>query len=327
MFPDPSPVPFSLSQQQTLNPTEPTMFGTSNPTLKNDVFAPAQTWDDLERQGRSVPGVNAGRSRGASISDADIRSAVPASVSASRTKMTMQGTINKSFFLLALVVTGALGTWTLVAEQKSPGLGLALTLGGMVVGLITGIVMCFWPKGSPFLAPVYGVAQGAFVGGVSSFYAMQFGGKSLADGKVELNTGLIFNAALLTFGLTGALLALYGFKVIRPGRTFYNATLVGTFGLLAYALIAFIASMFGFPSMASVYDPSNGGLISIGFSVLVLLLASANLVLDFDLINNGVRNGAEKHFEWFGAFALMATMIWIYLEALRLLAKLTSRRD
>jgi uncharacterized YccA/Bax inhibitor family protein len=302
------------------------MFGNGNPALNKDVFAPAQSWDDLERQGRSVPGMNSSAS-GPSITDADIRAATPASIAASRTVMTMQGTINKSFFLLALVIAAATGTWMLLAEQRSPGMGLALTFGGMIVGLITGLVMAFWPKASPFLAPVYGIAEGAFVGGVSSFYAMQFGGKALANGKIELNTGLIANAAMLTFGITGALLALYSFRILRPGKLFYNATIVGTVGLCAYGLIALVASFIGFPSMASVYNPANGGMVSIGFSVLVLLLASANLVIDFDTINNGVKNRAEKHFEWYGAFALMSTMVWIYLEALRLLAKLSSRRE
>jgi uncharacterized YccA/Bax inhibitor family protein len=293
------------------------MFGNGNPALNKDVFAPAQTWDDLERQGRSVPGMNTSAG------------AAPVAVAATARPgvMTMQGTINKSFFLLALVVASAMGTWMLLAEQRSPGLGLMLTFGGCIVGLIAGLVMAFWPKGSAFLAPVYGIAQGAFVGGISSFYAMQFGGKTLADGKVELNTGLIINAAMLTFGITGALLALYSFRVLRPGRLFYNATMVGTLGICAYGLIAIVASLFGFPTLASVYDPSNGGMISIGFSVLVLVLASANLVIDFDTINNGVKNGAEKHYEWYGAFALMSTMVWIYLEALRLLAKLTGRRE
>lgn len=301
------------------------MFGSGNPTLRQDVFTPAQTWDDLERQGRGVPGVNT--SRGPTVSTADIRTAVPEHIAASKKFMTMQGTINKSFFLLALVVAGALGTWMLVAEQRSPGLGVGLTLGGMAVGLIAGLVMSFWPKGSAFLAPIYGVAQGAFVGGVSSFYAMRFGGKALADGKIELNTGLIFNAAMLTFGITGGLLAAYSFRVIRPGKMFYNITIVGTIGLCLYTVIALVSSMFGFPTLASVYDPSNGGMVSIGFSLLVLGLASANLVIDFDTINNGVKNRAEKYYEWYGAFALMATMIWIYLEALRLLAKLSSRRE
>lgn len=293
------------------------MFGNGNPALSSkDVFAPAQTWEDLERQGRSVPGVG-------NHSAGDAAAAVPAP----RNVMTMQGTINKSFFLLALVVTGAMGTWMLVAEQRNPGLGMLLTFGGAIVGLIAGLVMAFWPKGSAFLAPIYGIAQGAFVGGISSIYAIKFGGKALADGKVQLNTGLIMNAALLTFGITGALLALYSFRILRPGKLFYNATMVGTVGAFAYFVIAMIAGMFGFPSLASVYDPTNGGMISIGFSALVLVIASANLVIDFDTINNGVQNGAERHYEWYGAFALMSTMVWIYIEALRLLAKLTGRRE
>ncbi|MFM9957954.1 MAG: Bax inhibitor-1/YccA family protein [Phycisphaerales bacterium] len=315
------------------------MFGNSNPTLNKDVFAPAQTWEDLDRQGRGVPGVNMGRAGSAgtrtgagsghdgTLSDADINRAVPASIAASHKVMTLQGTVNKSLFLLALVVTAALGTWVLVAEGRSPGLGYGLTIGGAIVGCILGLVMAFWPKGSPFLAPIFGVAEGAFVGGISSIYAMQFGGKAIADGKVVLNTGLIFNAALLTFAIAGSMLALYAFRVIRPGRVFYNAVFVGSIALIGYTLVAFVLGMFGFPSLRSVFDPNNGGLVSIGFSVLVLILGSAFFVIDFDTVNNGVKNRAEKYYEWYGAYAITSTLVFVYIEALRLMAKLTGRRE
>ncbi|MBN8645755.1 MAG: Bax inhibitor-1/YccA family protein [Planctomycetes bacterium] len=296
--------------------------GSSNPALNKDVFAPAQTWEDLERQGRSVRGVdfNAAEDEAAALASAEIAAKRDG-------RMTMQGTINKSFFLLALVVTGALGTWMLLAEQRSPGLGLGLTFGGAIVGVIAGLVMAFWPKGSAFLAPVYGIAQGAFVGGISSFYAMQFGGKAMADGKVVLNTGLIFNASLLTFGIAGATLALYGFKVIRPGRMFHNAVAVGFGGLILYILAALVAGWCGFPAMSSVFDPTNGGMISLGFSGLLLLLGAASFVTDYDMVSNGVKNRAEKYYEWYGAYAIMATLVFVYIQALRLMAKLTSRRE
>ncbi len=306
------------------------MFGNGNPTLNKDVFAPAQTWDDLERQGRGVPGVDMGRAPAGHdgvLSDAEIDRAVPASIGEARNVMTLQGTVNKALFLLALVVAGALGTWMLVAEGRNPGLGWMLTIGGALVGIVVGLVLAFWPKGSPLLAPVFGIAEGAFVGGVSSMYAMQFGGKALADGKVTLNHGLIFNAAMLTFAIAGSMLGLYAFKVIRPGRVFYNAVFVGSIGLCLYTLAALVAGWFGFPSLRSVFDPNNGGMISIGFSVLVLVLGSALFVVDFDTINNGVKNRAEKHYEWYGAYAITSTLVFVYLEALRLMAKLAGRRE
>jgi uncharacterized YccA/Bax inhibitor family protein len=130
---------------------------------------------------------------------------------------------------------------------------------------------------------------------------------------------------LLTFGILGGLLVGYSTKVLRPGPVFRNIVITGTIGVCCYGLIAVIAAMFGSFSLASVYSPSNGGLISIGFSLLLVGLASGNLVLDFEFINQGVRNQAPRHMEWYGAFGLLVSLVWLYLEVLRLLAKL--RRD
>ena len=292
------------------------MFRTSNPALRNDAFRPAQTWDDVDSSGRGVRGVDFG-SRSAAASTV----AVPGA-------MTVQGTVNKSFFLLALVVVSALVTWRLF-DQQSPW-ATGLFFGGAIGGFISCLVACFVPRSAPITAPLYSLAQGLVVGGISYFYAARFGGQNLhvKGSDVTLNAGLILNAVLLTFGITGATLSAYAFKIIRPGRMFYNVTLVAMLGLLGYGLIAWIAAaFFHAPTMASVYNPSNGGTISLLFSGFVLVLGAANLVLDFDTISQGVRNRAPKSMEWYGAFALMVTLIWIYFESLRMLAKLQSRRN
>lgn len=292
------------------------MFRSSNPAFThNNAFAPAQTWDDLNAQGRAgdVPGYTK-----------PVRPAPS-------TTMTVQGTVNKTFFLLALAVTTAVFTWSqfLSADPMiSPRL---LLLVGAFGGFIAGLVCCFAPKTAPIAAPAYALLEGCFLGGISAYYAMRFGGPSLHAGggtggsPVALNTGLIFNAMLLTFGILGGLLVGYTTKIIRPGPIFRNIVLTGTLGVCVYGLIAMVAAMCGSFSLASVYDPANGGMLSIGFSLLLVALASGNLVMDFEFINQGVQNRAPRRMEWYGAFGLMVSLVWLYLEVLRLLAKLQKR--
>jgi uncharacterized YccA/Bax inhibitor family protein len=259
------------------------MFRTSNPTLRNPYFneSAGQSWSNLGMN-------NAGQA---------------ATKAASRTQMTMQGTVNKTAFLLALCAASALGAWTIM--ENNPGLALPITFGGAILGLILVLIGSFKPKTSPFVAPLYAIAEGGFVGGVS----MMFAANAAKPGSA-FNTDLIFNAGLLTFGILGGLLAAYSMRLIRPNKTFYNIV---------------IAGMFGSFSLASVYDPNNGGLIAVGFSSLLVVLASANLVLDFDQIENGVRNNAPKHMEWFAGMSLLVTLVWLYVNLLRLLSQL--RRD
>lgn len=285
------------------------MFRSSNPAFThNSAFAPAQTWGDLESQGRAggTPGY-----------------AVPARP-APATTMTVQGTVNKTFFLMALAMTTAVFTWAQSVSADPMVSPRLLLLVGCFGGLIAALVCCFAPKTAPITAPIYALLEGCFLGGISAYYAMRFGGQSLqaGGGAVALNTGLVFNAMLLTFGILGGLLLGYSTGLLRPGPIFRNIIVTGTMGVCVYLLIALGASMFGSYSMASVYDPSNGGMVSIGFSLLLVALASGNLVLDFEFIHDGVRNRAPRSMEWYGAFGLLTTLVWLYVEVLRLLAKL-----
>ncbi|MCA9294464.1 MAG: Bax inhibitor-1/YccA family protein [Phycisphaerales bacterium] len=289
------------------------MFRTSNPAMNNSAFAPAQTWvGSINPAATHEPGMREAR----------------AAVARSST-MSLQGTVNKSALLIAICAVLAIVAWRMSfdASGQLTSLGYASMFGGMIGGLILCLTTCIKPKWSPITAPIYAAFEGLFVGGISAMYAayVPTSGADAEGVRSMLNTGLIFNAGLLTFGIFGGLLAAYSFKLIRPNRLFYNITLVGTLGVCAYGLIAFIASRFGAPSLASVYDPNNGGLISIGFSLLVVGLASMNLVLDFDLANNGIRNRAPKYFEWYAGFALLVTLVWLYVNLLQLLAKLQSR--
>lgn len=274
------------------------MFRTSNPALgRNPVYGQAQSWEDLESQGRAEPAPRA----------------------ASEPKqMTLQGTVNKTFFLLALCVTTALLGFNGITSGAA--WAMPAMWGGAIGGFVLVLVSVFRPQFSPVTAPLYSLSEGFFVGGISGWYAQAF-----AEESGLLNTALIFNAVLLTFGIAGGLLTAYSMRLIRPGRTFYSATIAATFGLVIYGLVAMVAGLAGADSLWSVYDPNNGGLVSIGFSLFVVLIASANLVLDFDLINNGVKARAPRYMEWYSGMALMITLVWLYIEVLRLLAKLQSR--
>lgn len=298
------------------------MFRTSNPTMSRfEQYPAAQTWDDLERQGR-----------GGNIPPAGPASGGAGAASAGNAKvMTLQGTVSKTLGLLAICIVTATIGWNITTSADPIVSPMLVVLGGGLLGFIIALVCTFKPTTAPITAPLYALFEGFFVGGISAVYAARFStpvsasvGTSVGGSTsgMSLNSGLVFNAALLTFGILGALCFAYGSRLIRPGPWFRNTVIVGTLGACAYALIAMVASMFGAPSLASVYDPNNGGVVSIGFSLLLVCLASANLVLDFEMIEHGVNARAPRYMEWYGAFGLMVTLVWLYLEVLRLLAKL-----
>ncbi len=285
------------------------MFRTSNPALRNDAFRPAQTWDDLERQGRG--GVFAPTADAGSV---EARPAVDRSV------MTLSGTVNKSFVLLGLCLTTAIFAWTVTTRPDPMVPPVLLTFGGGIAGFIVALIVGFRPQTSPALAPIYALLKGLFVGGLSAFYAMQF-----AKPGAGLATGLVFGAVIMTFGIFAGVLMGFRLGWIRATPGFAKFVVAATLGVCFYSLVAIVASLLGFGAMASVLNPANGGMISIGFSAFVVVIASANLVLDFEMISNGVQNKAPKYMEWYGGFALLVTVVWLYLEVLRLLAKIQSR--
>lgn len=300
------------------------MFRTSNPAFRQNAFAPAQTWDDASPQGQGR------QSPSPSLSPEEKAQAV---ARARPDHMTIHGVVQRTWFLLALCVITSVFAWNITTAAEPIVSPLLLLFGGAIGGLITGLICSFAPRTAPFTAPIYAIFEGGLLGSLSAFYAARFARPAIdaATGVAEtgsplaLNTGLVMNAALLTFGILGGLLLGYSTGVIRPGPWFRKAVVTATFGVVVYIGIAWIASMFGSFSLLSVYDPSNGGLISIGFSLLLVGIASANFVLDFEFVENGVRNKAPRYYEWYAGFGILVTMIWLYVELLRLLSKLQSR--
>ena len=219
--------------------------------------------------------------------------------------MTLQGTVNKVGILLALVVLSAAYTWNFYFINGTPG---ALMPVGLFGGMIFGLITIFKKNWAMYTAPIYAILQGLFLGGISAIFENQY-------------PGIVIQATGLTFGTLASLLVLYKTGVIKPTENFRLMVVSATMGIALLYVVSFIMSMFG-SGIGFIHD---NGIFGIGFSLFVVGIAALNLVLDFDFIEQGSENNAPKYMEWFGAFALMVTLIWLYLEMLRLLAKLRSR--
>jgi uncharacterized YccA/Bax inhibitor family protein len=174
--------------------------------------------------------------------------------------------------------------------------------------MIFGLITIFKKNWAMYTAPIYAILQGLFLGGISAIFENQY-------------PGIVIQATGLTFGTLASLLVLYKTGVIKPTENFRLMVVSATMGIALLYVVSFIMSMFG-SGIGFIHD---NGIFGIGFSLFVVGIAALNLVLDFDFIEQGSENNAPKYMEWFGAFALMVTLIWLYLEMLRLLAKLRSR--
>ena len=223
--------------------------------------------------------------------------------------MTLQGTVNKTGVLLALVVLGALYTWNLFFQNGNPAAVMPIAIGGAIGGLVFALITMFKKEWAGITAPIYAGLQGLFLGGISAIFESQF-------------PGIVIQATGLTLGTLASLLLLYKLGIIKPTENFRLMIVSATMGIGILYLISFVMNMFGSSGIGFIH---SNGLFGIGFSLFVVAIAALNLVLDFDFIEQGAEQGAPKYMEWFGAFALMVTLIWLYLEMLRLLAKLRSR--
>lgn len=230
-------------------------------------------------------------------------------------RMTIEGTVNKTGLMLLIVIFAAAFTWRKffgAYDFSSTASAMALVgpwmIGGAIGGLITALVIIFKPMTARIAAPIYALFEGLFLGGVSALFESMY-------------PGLVMRAVALTFGVFFILLFLYRSGKIRATGKFKMGVIAATGGIALIYFVSFIASFFGV-SMGFLHGNSN---FSIGFSLVVVVIAALNLILDFDFIERGAAAGAPKEMEWYGAFGLMVTLIWLYLEILRLLAKLASR--
>jgi uncharacterized YccA/Bax inhibitor family protein len=218
--------------------------------------------------------------------------------------MTLPGVIHRSILLLLLVAGTSAGVWAYSDSHPSaiyPTMMIG-ALGGFVVAMVTS----FKKDWAAVTSPIYAVLEGLFIGGISLVMEQRF-------------PGLVLQAVLLTFGVMFALLAAYQSRIIRPSETFKSVIVGATFGIVVVYLVSMVLQLFFHTEIPLI---NGSGPIGIAFSLVVVGIAALNLVLDFDFIENGVAAGAPKWMEWYAAFALTVTLVWLYIEILRLLSKM-----
>ncbi len=222
--------------------------------------------------------------------------------------MTVQGTVNKTGILLLCTVATAAWAWNIFLHSHSAQAVGPLALVGVIGGLIFAFATIFKKTWAPVTAPIYALFEGLVLGSVSAILEVRF-------------PGIAIQAVSLTFGTMVALLLVYRSGLIRVTDNFRTGIFAATGGIAIFYLIEMVLGFFGVHFTAV----NGNGAIGIGFSVFVVIIAALNLVLNFDFIENGARAGAPKYMEWYGAFGMMVTLIWLYFEILQLLSKLRSR--
>lgn len=220
-------------------------------------------------------------------------------------EMTLSGTINKSFILFLLLTASAMVIWWLTFNGMNPVLP---AIGGAIIGLILVLISAFKPQYSSYLAPGYALFEGLFIGGISAIFEVKY-------------PGIVIQAVGATLVTFAVCLGLYKYKVVKVTEQFKSVVIAATLAIATYYLISWLFSMF--TSFVPVHYGNS--MMSIGISVFVIIIAALNLFLDFDQIDKGVERKLPKYMEWYGAMGLMITLVWLYIEFLRLLSKLSSR--
>lgn len=220
-------------------------------------------------------------------------------------RMTLSGTVNKTAMLLALMLITAGWTWGRFLETQDASAITPLIAIGGIGGFIVGLFTAFVKKAAPYTAPIYALLEGLFVGGVSAFFEVKF-------------PGIVIQAVSLTFGTLFCLLLAYKSGLIKATENFKLGVTAATGAIAVLYLVNFVMSFFDM-SIGFIHESGWFGIL---FSAFVVVIAALNLVMDFDFIESGVEYGCPKYMEWYGAFGLLVTLIWLYLEILRLLAKL-----
>lgn len=217
--------------------------------------------------------------------------------------MTIQGTVNKSIILFLLLMIAGAFSWNITVANPEQGLGYIMP--AVLVGFGIALLTIFKKEWAPYTAPLYVLAQGVLLGAISAMYAAMY-------------EGIVLQAIMLTLGIMFALLFAYKARIIVVTQKFKAGVMMATFGVLIVYLASFLLNFFG----ASVPYLHSSGPMGILISLVIVVIASLNLLLDFSFIEESAQKGAPKYMEWFAAFGLMVTLVWLYLEILRLLSKL-----
>jgi uncharacterized YccA/Bax inhibitor family protein len=224
--------------------------------------------------------------------------------------MTIQGTVNKTAILLAVVMVAAIWPWKLFFDSRDPSMVLQWLLIGTIGGFIIALITIFKKSWASITAPLYAVFEGLALGSVSALYEARY-------------PGIVFQAMALTFGTLATLLIAYKTRAIKATENFKLGVIAATGAIALVYVVSMVLGLAG----VQVGFMHSAGWLGIGISLLVVFVAALNLVLDFDFIEKGAAQGAPKYMEWYGAFGLLVTLVWLYLEILRLLSKLNRRRS
>lgn len=222
--------------------------------------------------------------------------------------MTIQGTVNKTALLLLLVLVASSWTWNMYFETGDSAAVVPWLFGGLIGGFVVALVTVFKKEWAVLTAPIYALLEGLALGGISAIFEARF-------------PGIVVQAVGLTFGALFCLLMAYKSGMIKVTENFKLGVVSATGAIALFYVVSLLLGMFGI-SLPFIH---GSGIIGIGFSLFVVAIAALNLVLDFDFIENGADRGAPKYMEWYAAFGLIVTLVWLYIEILRLLSKLRSR--
>lgn len=220
-------------------------------------------------------------------------------------EMTLSGTINKSIILFLMLTASAMVIWWMTFNGMN---ATVPAIGGAVIGLILVLISAFKPQYSPYLAPGYAIFEGLFIGGISALFETMY-------------PGIVIQAVGATFVTFLVCLGLYKYKIVKVTEQFKSVVVAATLAIATYYLVSWLFSLF--TSFVPVHYGNS--MMSIGISVFVIVIASLNLFLDFDRIEKGAEQKLPKYMEWYGAMGLMVTLVWLYIEFLRLLSKMNSK--
>lgn len=226
--------------------------------------------------------------------------------------MTVGGTATKTLLLLLMVIAGAAYTWKIYYEAINPASIQGWMIGGAIVGFILALIISFVPKTAPFLSPIYAAAEGLFLGGISAIFNNTFAATA---------PNIVVNSVILTMLTAVIMFTVYRSGIIKVNGTFMRVMSIALITIMVFYLGSFLLGMFGV-NVSILHDSSP---LSIGISIVIVAVAAFSLLMDYDFIEKASAAGAPKYMEWYGAFGLMVTLIWLYLEILKLLAKMNNR--
>lgn len=229
--------------------------------------------------------------------------------------MTVRGSIQKFGFLLLMVLAGAAYTWKLYFSFKVPTM-MGFLIAGFVGGLICVIAISFKPSLAKYLSPAYALLEGFLLGGLSAI---------INDSLKAKYPNIVMTAVLLTFGVAFAVFLLYNFRIIRATEKFKSIMYSSILGIFIFYMINMVLGFFGIHMSFMSWGDSS--LLGIGINLFVVAIAAFSLILNFDQIEVGEQMGAPKYMEWYSAFGLLVTLVWLYLEILKLLSRFANNRN